>query len=64
MEDCFREIILTNIETLTEWTDYEKLKNECVDTNLLSATTIQEIEVRLLSIYIMTECCVNHFDFK
>lgn len=45
MDDYYRDIILTNIDTLTEWTNYETLRDGCIDTNLLSVTTIQEIEV-------------------
>lgn len=51
MEDYYREVILTNIDTLTEWTNYDKLKDGCIDTNILSIETIQEIEVRLLILF-------------
>lgn len=47
MDNYLRKIILTNIDTLTEWTDYDKLKEGCIDTNILSIETIQEIEVKI-----------------
>lgn len=48
MEDNGREIILTNIDTITAWTEYEKLRDGCIDNNILSIEVIHEIEVSLI----------------
>lgn len=45
MDSYHRDIILSNIDTLIEWTDYDKLKDGCLSQNILSIDTIQEIEV-------------------
>ncbi len=45
MDSYHREMILTNVDTLTEWTNYDKLKDGCINTDILSIETIQEIEV-------------------
>lgn len=55
MEDYDREIILANIDTIAAWTDYDKLKNGCIDKDILSVETIQEIEVSLLVYSIVCE---------
>lgn len=53
MDSYHRSVILTNIDTLTEWTDYDKLKDGCIDTKILSIETVGEIEVRKIVILIV-----------
>lgn len=45
MDAYHREIILSNIDTLIEWTDYDQLKDGCISKNILSTNTFDEIEV-------------------
>ncbi|KAG4073108.1 hypothetical protein HA402_009527 [Bradysia odoriphaga] len=44
MDAYHRDIIISNIDTLIEWTDYDKLKDDCMSRNILSIDTIHEIE--------------------